>query len=107
MGITDLVKRPTARASEVTPDEIAWGSERLRRLILQLELAVVCLIYEKALEPVLTQRVTHRWGAQPERIGASRVFLLPFPYVARGVVAQPSRYCKVGLALGRRDGSVA
>ena len=79
-GITNIVARPTRGVAELRPDEYVEGRVRLRRKVLRHRPAVVAavgLTVFRALFP--ERRGAIRLGLQPERIGASRVFVLPNP----------------------------
>jgi double-stranded uracil-DNA glycosylase len=77
-GLTNLVRRATATAEELTPDELAAGGRRLVRLVRRFRPATVALL------GVTAYRAAFRLpkaalGLQPERIGASVVWVLPNP----------------------------
>jgi len=75
-GITNVVARSSARAEEVTRDELSAGAKKLRRKLLRYRprfLAVVGLgAFRTAFE-----RPRAIVGLQPERIGDTAVWLLP------------------------------
>ena len=77
-GITNLVARTTASAEELSRDELIAGRRRLIRKIRRDRpqwLAVVGIgAYRTAFE-----RPKALLGLQPERIGATRIWLLPNP----------------------------
>jgi double-stranded uracil-DNA glycosylase len=78
LGITNLVARATARADELTPDELVAGGVRLRGLVQRvapLWLAVVGITAYRGAFAV-PQAVV---GAQDERIGPTRIWVLPNP----------------------------
>ena len=77
-GITNLVARATARADELAGDELRAGARALGRKVRRLRPGVVALL---GVGPYRTAfgRPAAAPGPRPERIGASRVWLLPNP----------------------------
>ena len=83
IGFTDVVKRPTARADELSPEEYAGGA---RDLLVKLEMfqpRVACfhgmMGYRPFLRghaPMLPKAVL---GEQPIRVGVTRLFVIPNP----------------------------
>jgi TDG/mug DNA glycosylase family protein len=75
VGMTDLVKRATPRASEVAPSEYRIGTDRLRRLVSWLQPRAVCFVglqgWRAALEPHA------RPGWQPGGFGGVPAYLMP------------------------------
>ncbi len=78
LGITNLVARATARADELTVDELRTGGERLRTLVARerpVWLAVVGITaYRTAFEAPRAAV-----GPQDVRLGTARVWMLPNP----------------------------
>src|ERR1041385_6527360 len=84
IGLTDVVKRPSANASELTPkDFIIWVPillEKLRRYAPR----VACFHGLTAYRPfcnlaLKSPGISPILGAQPERIGDTRFFVVPNP----------------------------
>lgn len=78
LGITSLVARATARADELTTDELRAGGERLRRLVARTRpawLAVVGITAYRTAFAAPRAAV----GPQEGRIGPARVWVLPNP----------------------------
>lgn len=85
IGFTDLCPRPTVRAEELTPDEIADGARRLEGELRQFQPTVAVFsgkgIYVHfgrhafALAPAALVR--RPYGLQPERIGRTVPFVVP------------------------------
>lgn len=78
LGITNLAARTTARADELKPDELRAGAARLLGLVEERRPAVL------AVAGVTAYRTAFGWpkaqiGAQVERLGPSRVWVLPNP----------------------------
>ncbi|HEY3011573.1 MAG TPA: G/U mismatch-specific DNA glycosylase [Gemmatimonadales bacterium] len=78
LGITNLVARATASASELTGAELRAGRRRLERTVRRYCPKCVAVVgigaYRTAFE-----RPHARMGRQPERIGASSLWVLPNP----------------------------
>ena len=77
VGFTDLVKRASPRANELTTDEFRSGAIRIRALVEWFAPKVVCFAgvtgYRKAFDR------TAELGLQPERIGETLVYLMLNP----------------------------
>jgi double-stranded uracil-DNA glycosylase len=78
IGITNLVARATAQASELTTDELRSGGERLRALVAELRPAVV------AVAGVTAYRTAFRapaaaMGRQLEPFGDAELWVVPNP----------------------------
>ncbi|MCW2735707.1 mismatch-specific DNA-glycosylase [Nocardioides sp.] len=78
IGITNVVARATARADELSVQELREGGERLRELVAQRRPLVVAVAGITAYRAAFGSRGA-RAGEQPERWGASRVFVVPNP----------------------------
>ncbi len=78
IGITIVVPRATARADELTTDELRAGGHRLRRLVAEREPVVVAVAGITAYRTAFGERRAVA-GEQPERWGPSRVFVVPNP----------------------------
>jgi TDG/mug DNA glycosylase family protein len=77
-GITNVVARPTSGIGDLRPAEYAAGRLRLRRKVRRYQPAVVAcvgLTVYRAMFPERNGPVT--MGLQQERLGESRVFVLP------------------------------
>lgn len=77
-GITNLVARATGNADELTAEELTTGARILMRKVRRLQPAVVAFLGISAYR-VAFHRLQARFGEQEERIGASRVWILPNP----------------------------
>jgi len=106
-GLTNLVRRATGTAEELTPDELAAGGRRLVRLVRRFRPATVALL------GVTAYRAAFRLpkaalGRQPERIGGSVVWVLPNPsglnahYQLDGLVQVYSQLRKASAVTRRR-----
>ncbi|MGI8756302.1 MAG: methyltransferase domain-containing protein [Acidimicrobiales bacterium] len=75
IGMTDLVKRPTARADEVTGDEYRAGIGRLDRLCAWLRPKAVAVVGLAGWRAAVDRRATVGW--QTRSLGGSPVYVLP------------------------------
>jgi len=83
VGITNLVRRATVRASELTKDELREGGERLTRLVAERRPAVVAIAGITAYRDAFGERKAVP-GRQPDRLDG------PFAGTALWVVPNPS-----------------
>jgi TDG/mug DNA glycosylase family protein len=75
LGLTDLVKRATNSAREVTKMEFQRGGETLRASIAPLEPRVVCFVGLTGYRAAFDAHA--RLGAQASRWGTLRLFVVP------------------------------
>jgi TDG/mug DNA glycosylase family protein len=78
IGITNLVERATARASELSPAELAEGGERLRTMVARLRPAVVAVAGVTAYRTAFGER-SAKLGAQPDRLEGAALWVVPNP----------------------------
>ncbi|MDP9101437.1 MAG: mismatch-specific DNA-glycosylase [Actinomycetota bacterium] len=78
LGITNLVMRATARADELTPDEIRAGLGRVEALARRWRPGWVAFLGLGAYRTATGHRAA-AVGPQPGRLGPARVWLLPNP----------------------------
>jgi TDG/mug DNA glycosylase family protein len=78
LGCTNLVERATARADELTPEELRAGGERLSGLLLDLRPAWLAVLGVSAYRAAF-QRPDAAAGPQEFRVGCAGVWLLPNP----------------------------
>jgi len=76
LGLTNLVTRATAAASELTDEEIRAGARRLERLVRKHRPPFVAFLGIGAYRTAYG-RPGAGIGSQPDRIGDARVWLLP------------------------------
>jgi TDG/mug DNA glycosylase family protein len=76
IGLTDIVKRPTHDAAELSAAEFAHGREVLREKLLHYAPRAVCFVGKLAYTQY-SRRRSLPFGEQPERIGDSTVFVMP------------------------------
>jgi TDG/mug DNA glycosylase family protein len=75
VGFTDLVKRPTTRASELDPEEYTSGMRRLQRVVQQYSPQVVCFVGLEGWRRAVDRKVRPGW--LPEGVGGARAYLMP------------------------------
>jgi TDG/mug DNA glycosylase family protein len=78
IGITNLVARATARASELTASELRDGVARLERLVASERPTVVAIAGITAYRTAF-RRPTASPGAQPERLAGAALWVVPNP----------------------------
>ena len=78
LGITNIVPRATARADELTRDELRSGARTLTDLAARYEPEFVAVVGISAYR-VAFDRPKATMGEQQERIAASRLWVLPNP----------------------------
>lgn len=78
LGITNLVTRATARAAELTSDELREGGRRLERLVVERRPRVVAVAGITAYRTAfgLPKAVS---GRQPEPLGGAELWVVPNP----------------------------
>jgi TDG/mug DNA glycosylase family protein len=79
-GITNIVARPTPGIDTLGPEEYVAGRTRLRRKVTRYKPAVVAMVGVTVFRAMFPERKGPvPLGLQPERLGASAVFVLPNP----------------------------
>lgn len=78
IGITNLVNRATARADELSPEELRKGALRLEALIARSRPAVVAVAGITAYRTAFGRRKAAR-GRQPHRIETADLWVVPNP----------------------------
>ena len=90
VGFTDVVKRPTARATDLSRAELATGRKVLREALAERGVPLVVCVFKPAAVALLGS--VDAPGLQRDSFGTSRVFLMPGPYLrsveVRVVMAQ-------------------
>ena len=83
IGFTDLVKRATDRADQLTSADYVRGARLLERKLRRYRPAIAWFqgtsAYRIFLEHLRTPRAKISPGLQPERFGATRVYVTPNP----------------------------
>ena len=75
IGMTDLVKRATARADELTADEYRNGLARVERIVEWLEPLAVCVVGLAGWRAAVDRRAQP--GVQPSRLGGRPTYVMP------------------------------
>jgi TDG/mug DNA glycosylase family protein len=78
LGVTNLVDRPTARADELSREELRAGAVALERLVERWRPRVLAMVGLTAWR-VGFERPGAVVGPQPERVGGAPVWVLPNP----------------------------
>ncbi|PSL53720.1 G/U mismatch-specific uracil-DNA glycosylase [Saccharothrix carnea] len=78
LGITNLVARPTARADELTAEELRAGGERLTALARRYRPKVVAVVGVTAYRAAFGRKAA-AIGPQEETIASARLWVLPNP----------------------------
>lgn len=78
VGITNLVNRATARADEVTSEELRDGARRLEQVVARLAPRVVAVAGITAYRTAFAARRAAR-GRQPHGIGGAQLWVVPNP----------------------------
>lgn len=78
LGITNVVDRASARADELTPAELAAGGRALEAKVLRLAPRVLAVLGVTAYRGAFA-RPDAALGEQPERLGPTRIWVLPNP----------------------------
>jgi TDG/mug DNA glycosylase family protein len=78
IGITNLVPRATARADELTAEELRVGGERLRALVAELRPRVVAVAGITAYRQAFGDRRAVA-GRQPEPLAGAELWVVPNP----------------------------
>ncbi len=83
IGFTDVVKRPTARADELSPEEFAAGARDLVTKLETFQPRIACfhgmMGYRPFLRVLDPAAAKPELGSQPVRIGQTRLFVVPNP----------------------------
>lgn len=75
VGMTDMVKRATARADELDPDEYRIGFARLERLVAWLQPRVVCIVGLGGWRVAVSRKAVA--GRQPDDLAGVPVYVMP------------------------------
>ena len=73
--MTDLVKRATANAASLRPEEYVAGMQRVERLVEWLEPGAVCFVGLTGWRDAVDRGV--KAGVQPQQIGGRPVYVMP------------------------------
>ena len=83
LGFTDLVKRPTARASDLAEDELVSGVARLTATLERHAPRVACFLgitgYRRVHNTIAAGAAPPQFGLQTARLAETRIFVVPSP----------------------------
>lgn len=79
IGFTDIVKRPTSSASEVSREELTAGTEALERKLGERAIPLVIFSFKKAATTLLGNFDGNGF-IRDRTLGGSSVFVMPGPY---------------------------
>jgi len=77
VGMTDLVKRATARADQLAPDEYRAGARRVEALAVWLRPGSVCFVGLTGYRVAVDRKATTGWQARP--FGGRPAYVMPNP----------------------------
>ena len=75
IGMTDLVKRATPRADQLTREEFRHGAARLERLVTWLQPRAVCFVGLSGYRVAVNRKAKSGW--QPEPFGGRPAYVMP------------------------------
>jgi double-stranded uracil-DNA glycosylase len=105
VGMTDLVKRSSARADELRADEFRQGVSRLDLLCRWLRPGAVCVLgltgWRRAVDPAATAGLQHR------QLGGRPVYLMPNPSGANAHVGVDDLAAHLRAAVETSDAALA
>jgi TDG/mug DNA glycosylase family protein len=106
IGITNLVNRATARADELSQDEIRGGAPRLRATVARWRPGHVAVLGVTAYR-IAFGRPRARVGPQPETLDGARLWVLPNPSGLNAHYQQPALTAEYGRLRAALDASPA
>jgi TDG/mug DNA glycosylase family protein len=80
VGFTDVVKRPTRCATEISKHELAYGRSALEERLRKVGAPLVIFVFKKAAVTMLGTFEGHGLLAPTKRLNESPVFVMPGPY---------------------------
>jgi TDG/mug DNA glycosylase family protein len=103
IGMTDLVKRATVGANELTVDEYRTGAARVGRLVRWLRPRAICFVGLTGYRNAVDRHATA--GVQPEPFGGVPAYVMPNPsgLNAHTNVAQLAEHLRAAAALADSD----
>lgn len=102
IAITNLVRRATAKASELTRDELVEGGERLHALVARVRPRVVAVAGVTAYRSAFGEPKA-KVGRQPEPMAGAELWVVPNPSGLNAhetVATLAEAYAEVGRAAG-------
>lgn len=104
IGMTDVVKRATARADELHPDEYRVGLARLERLVRWLQPGAVCFVGLAGWRAAVDRKA--KPGVQPTTLGGRPAYVMPSTsgLNARSTPADLAQHLRNALVLAGNEG---
>jgi double-stranded uracil-DNA glycosylase len=104
VGMTDLVKRATRTAAELTRDEYVDGLARVNRLVEWLQPRAVCFVGLAGYRVAANRHATA--GVQPREIGGAPVYVMPSTSGANASASRAQLVTHLRAAADLADGQV-
>lgn len=82
-GITDLSKKPSARAHMLSPEDFERGRLRLQRLIQRNRPQIVCFVYKTGAEKFLRTKLKGAGLQKKKEFAGTKIFVLPSVYAQK------------------------
>ncbi len=102
VGITNLVNVATARADELSVEQLRRGADRLRALVVSVQPKVVAVVGLTAFRQAFAQPRA-AVGRQPEGVGPAELWVLPNPSGLNAhetIASLAAAYRRVAVAAG-------
>lgn len=94
VGFTDIIKRPTASAKELRPEEYRHGKDRLLEKLEENRPGLVIFTFKKTAEALFGKFSGN--GFVPRlKVASSEIFVMPGPYEDRSTAAATLRQLKL------------
>jgi TDG/mug DNA glycosylase family protein len=99
VGFTDIVKRPTAKASEIGSEEFAHGKPLLERKLAEAHPELLVFSFKRTAEILFGEMAGN--GFVGRQLAGAEVFVMPGPYAKAGEVS--ARLAELGRYLGHQN----
>lgn len=86
VGFTDVVKRPTRSAAEVTREELAYGRQLLEARLTSVDAPLLIFVFKQAATTLLGGFNGHGLLPATRSLVGARVFVMPGPYEQKALV---------------------
>jgi len=84
IGFTDIVKRPTAGADSVRPEEYRYGRALLRDKLVAADAPLVIFSFKEGAKRYFDRKIQGNGFIPGLKVGPASVFVLPGPYEGTG-----------------------
>ena len=88
LGLTDLVKRPTASAAELSPADFEFGIPKFLAKLGEFPPRLLAFPFKEAAERLVGPLPPRTWGATGATVEGIPVFLLPIAYQPKAVMEE-------------------